>query len=78
VSEQISKAEGRRRVRRAAPYAVIPVVVGSVAVYFLSDLVTAVLVFIAVAFATLSGLAPGLRVSDWYADLMNKPWGRRD
>ena len=38
--------------------------------------VTAILIFVALAFATLAGLALGLKIADWYSELMNKPWGR--
>ena len=42
-------------------------IAGGVVTYFVSDVVTALLVSIALAFATAAGLILGLRVSYWLA-----------
>jgi hypothetical protein len=76
VNDAWSKQELRRRTKRAGVYPLGVVIAGSVVAYFLADLVTAMLIFVALAFATLAGLALGLKIADWYSDLMNKPWGR--
>lgn len=76
VSDAWSKQELRRRTKRAGVYPFGVVIAGSVVAYFLADLVTAILIFVALAFATLAGLALGLKIAEWYSDLMKRPWGR--
>jgi hypothetical protein len=76
VNDAWSKQELRRRTKRAAVYPFGLVIAGSVVAYFLADLVTAILIFIVLAFSTLAGLVLGLKIADWYSDLMNKPWGQ--
>jgi hypothetical protein len=40
--------------------------------------VTAILIFIALVFCTLSGVALALMFADWYSEVMNKPWRRKE
>jgi 1,4-dihydroxy-2-naphthoate octaprenyltransferase len=78
VADVWSKAQVRRSTRRAAGYALVPVVAGSVVAYFLADLVVALLMLVTLLFCTFAGIAVSLKITDWYSDLMNKPWGRRE
>jgi phage shock protein PspC (stress-responsive transcriptional regulator) len=66
----------RRRAKRAGVYPLVAATAGSVAAYFLADLVTAILVFVTLLFCTVAGLAVALKLIDWNSDLMNRPWGR--
>ena len=77
VERDWSRDEIRRRWRRTLPYPVAVSVAGTVATYFLSDFATAILVGVTLMFCTLAGAALALRLSYWYGELMNRPWGRR-
>lgn len=77
VERDWSRDEIRHRWKRTLPYPVAASVAGAVVTYFLSDFVTAILVGVTLTFCTLAGAALGLRLSYWYAELMNRPWGRR-
>jgi hypothetical protein len=77
VERDWSRAAIRERWKRGLVYLLAAAGFGAVVTYLLSDLVTAPLVSVAVIFCTVAGAALGLRISYWYGDLMNRPWGRR-